>query len=72
MTLSNKSWKVIRDPINPNDDLDVIKTSDVKDFIRKLKEEFVKDIKNRKLRSEKTVLGQFNYILDKLAGDKLI
>ena len=34
MTLSNKSWKVVSDPINPNYDLDVIKTSDIKDFIR--------------------------------------
>ena len=44
---------------------------DVKEFIRRLKENFTNNMKRRNLRAMKTTLGEFNYEIDKLAGDKL-
>ena len=64
----------LSDKINDIDDNwnDFIHINDVKEFIIRLKEEITKDMENRNLRSEKTVLGQFNYRIDKLAGGRLV
>ena len=71
--LSEKSWKVCSDPSNPKYDLDVIKTEDVKESIKRLKSDFkIWDFKWIKSLTKKEFDEGIDFIINKRMGEKLI